>query len=382
MNSPAENKGFSILIADDQPANLGVLSGMLREHGYHVRAVTNGRKALDAARAQPPDLIMLDISMPEMDGFQACRGLKADAALAQIPVIFISAHDQPLDKVEAFRSGGADYVTKPFQLEEVLARLENQLRILCLQRELIDQNDVLIDAFTKLQEIDRIKASFAAMLVHDLKSPLTVMRSVLWEVMEGVAVDRKLLEMCDAQVNKSVEFLNDLLEVFNTEVQGITLQNESLDIQPMLEGVVKVFDIQAVQQGVSLHLVPDGQLPCVRGDRSKLERVFINLVTNALKFTPRSGNVFIRADHCQGEGLESDLHWLRVAVEDTGRGIPADQVPFVFEPYRQVFAGDAAKGSGLGLAIVARIVAAHRGRVNVQSREGIGSRFTVLLPVE
>ncbi len=273
-------------------------------------------------------------------------------------------------------------MTKPFQVEEVLARVENQLRILCLQRELIEQNDVLIEAFTKLQEIDRIKASFAAMLVHDLKSPLTVMRSVLCEVMEGVTVDRKLLEMCDAQVHKSVEFLNDLLDVFNAEIQGLTLRDECVEIQPLLEGVSRALHLQAVRQGVALNVILEDPLPAIRGDCSKLERVVINLATNALKFTPKGGSVCVKADRCQGEGVESDLRWVRIAVEDTGRGIPADQIPFVFEPYHQVFAGDAAKGTGLGLAIVARIVAAHRGRVSVQSREGIGSRFTVLLPVD
>ena len=112
-----EHDGRNILIADDQPMNLSVLAGMLRERGYRVRAVTNGRKAVEAARAEIPDLIMLDITMPEMDGYQACRELKADPALAGVPVIFISAHDQPLDKVQAFQAGGADYVPKPFHVE-------------------------------------------------------------------------------------------------------------------------------------------------------------------------------------------------------------------------------------------------------------------------
>ena len=238
MNRPLDLTPQSILIADDQPMNLSVLSGMLRDHGYHVRAVTNGRKALEAAHASTPDLVMLDISMPEMDGYEACTWLKADPKLASIPVIFISAHDQPLDKIRAFQAGGVDYVPKPFHLEEVLARVEHQLRILALQRDLVSQNAELLEANLKLQELDRIKASFTAMLVHDLRSPLGAVRIVVQETLESNRIDRHLLGMCESHIGKAITFLNDLMDVFRTESQGMVLQPEPVAIQPLLEGVV------------------------------------------------------------------------------------------------------------------------------------------------
>jgi two-component system sensor histidine kinase/response regulator len=369
-----------ILIADDQPMNLSVLSCLLRERGYHVRAVTNGRKALEAARSRLPDLVMLDIAMPELDGFEACQAFKADPFLAGIPVIFISAHDQPADKVRAFRAGGADYVAKPFHAEEVLARVEHQFRILGLQRDLVTQNAALLDANIKLQELDRIKASFTAMLVHDLRSPLAAVSLVLQKITEDGPGDGHLLGLCSGHVDKALRFLNGLMEVYRAEAQGMALQREQVAVRALLEGVVDAHQVQAAQAGIELGLRLEAGLPPIQGDPAKLERVFSNLLSNALNFTPGGGTITVWGDTLEGRGVETGTRWLQVAVEDTGRGIAADRIPFVFDPYRQALKGDSSLGTGLGLAIVARIVAAHRGRVQVQSREGVGSRFTVLLP--
>jgi two-component system sensor histidine kinase/response regulator len=369
-----------ILIADDQPMNLSVLSGLLRERGYHVRAVTNGRKALEAARARVPDLVMLDITMPDLDGYAACQAIKADPRLGHVPVIFISAHDQPSDKVRAFQSGGADYVSKPFHAEEVMARVEHQFRIMGLQRDLVTQNAALLDANLKLQELDRIKASFTAMLVHDLRAPLTAVSLVIQKLTGAGHGESHLLGLCASHVEKALRFLNDLMEVYRAEAQGLALQREPVDCRALLQGVVDTYQVQAAQGGIELALRLEPGLPAIEGDAAKLERVFSNLLTNALKFTAPGGTVTLWGDTLEGRGVETGTRWLQVAVEDTGRGIAADRIPFVFDPYRQALKSDATLGTGLGLAIVARIVAAHRGRVQVQSREGIGSRFTVLLP--
>ncbi len=139
MDGNESQKG-DILVVDDNPVNLDLLSNMLLDHSYRVRVATSGRRALAAARSRPPDLVMLDINMPEMDGYDVCRSLKADEATVAVPVIFISALDEAMDKVRAFEVGGADYVTKPFQFEEVLARIEVQLKLARLQRDLETKN--------------------------------------------------------------------------------------------------------------------------------------------------------------------------------------------------------------------------------------------------
>jgi eukaryotic-like serine/threonine-protein kinase len=141
-----------ILVVDDTPANLDLLMGMLRSNGFGVRVATGGVRALTAARSSPPDLIMLDVGMPDLDGYAVCERLKADPATEAVPVIFLSAHDDVLDKVRAFRVGGADYVTKPFQFEEVLARIEHQLTLQRLQRSMEDKNRELERRHRELQE--------------------------------------------------------------------------------------------------------------------------------------------------------------------------------------------------------------------------------------
>ena len=141
-----------ILIVDDTPANLRLLAGILAEQGYKIRPASNGQMALLAAQAQPPDLVLLDIMMPEMDGYQVCRMLKANERTRDIPVIFISALDETLDKVTAFLIGGVDYITKPFQVEEVLARVETHLTIARLHRELQHKNQELARQNLELQQ--------------------------------------------------------------------------------------------------------------------------------------------------------------------------------------------------------------------------------------
>lgn len=155
-----KNKG-EILIVDDNPINLDLLSSMLREHHYRVRAAINGRRALMAVRSCLPDLIMLDINMPEMDGYEVCRQLKADSYTADIPVIFISALDEVLDKVRAFEVGGADYVTKPFQFGEVLVRIENHLKISRLQKEMERKNQELQQSYLQLERANRMLRSLS-----------------------------------------------------------------------------------------------------------------------------------------------------------------------------------------------------------------------------
>jgi sigma-B regulation protein RsbU (phosphoserine phosphatase) len=146
----AAKQPASILIVDDTPANLQVLAGMLKDHGYKVRPVPSGKLALLAAKREPPDLILLDINMPEMNGYEVCEQLKADELLAGIPVIFISALNDQLDKVKAFATGGLDYITKPFQMEELYARVETHLKLHRLQVESVDANKRLADANSRM----------------------------------------------------------------------------------------------------------------------------------------------------------------------------------------------------------------------------------------
>ncbi|MCX5793715.1 MAG: response regulator [Elusimicrobia bacterium] len=167
MNEPIHPQNPpGVLMVDDTPANLELLSGMLKGRGYKVRAAVSGKLALQAARNDPPDLILLDINMPEMDGYAVCGELKADEKLKDIPVIFLSALNETMDKVKAFGSGGVDYITKPFQFEEVEARVATHLE-LHRQRQLLQEN------FNELRELKKLRDGLVDMIIRDLRPPLT-----------------------------------------------------------------------------------------------------------------------------------------------------------------------------------------------------------------
>src|SRR5919202_2183117 len=179
MDSPDTAPKGNILIVDDTPDNLRLLSSALTERGYKVRSVINGAMALMGARTAPPDLILLDINMPAMNGYEVCEALKADEQTREIPVIFISALDEELDKVKGFAVGGRDYITKPFQLEEVLARIENQLTIRNLQQQLQEQNRLLQQEIRDRQKAEQSLRVFLHSISHDLRNPVTGMLMVL-----------------------------------------------------------------------------------------------------------------------------------------------------------------------------------------------------------
>lgn len=369
-----------ILIVDDNPDNLDLLSAVLRERNYRVRAVPSGAMALEAARRHPPELVMLDVNMPGMDGYQACQAFKAEPALQRIPIIFISALDDPLDKVKAFHVGGRDYVTKPFSAEEVLVRVEHQVSLGRLQRELEIQNQNLVDANLKLKEVNTLKTNFTSMLVHDLRSPLTVLGLVLEKIKDGGTVREEAIEKAEESCNRIKTLLDEMLEIYRSESGQLPMEFSEIDATSWLSALLAPYNLRAAATGVEFQAaVPEG-LPVIQGDRLKLDRALINLVDNAFKFTPRAGAVRVEAGVEFGSGVEAGMRFLRMSVIDTGRGIPAGDLPFIFDPFRQAERSDAAKGVGLGLAIVQRLVAAHRGQIRAQSQLGFGSNFTILIP--
>ncbi|WP_243322537.1 hybrid sensor histidine kinase/response regulator [Geothrix sp. SG200] len=368
-----------ILIVDDNAANLDLLGAVLRERQYRVRAVPSGAMALAAARRHPPELVMLDVNMPGMDGYETCEAFKQDPVLARIPIIFISALDDPLDKVRAFQVGGRDYVTKPFSAEEVLVRVEHQVNLGRLQRELEIQNQNLVDANLKLKEVNTLKTNFTTMLVHDLRSPLTVLGLVLERLREGSAGDGTL-DKAEASVGRIKTLLDEMLEIYRSESGQLPMEFGEIEPGPWLKALMSPYPLRAASAGLEFQVaIPEG-LPMIRADVSKLDRVLVNLVDNAFKFTPRGGAVRVEAGIEFGSGVEAGLRFLRLSVIDTGRGIPAGDLPYIFDPFRQSERSDASKGVGLGLAIVQRLVAAHKGQIRAQSQVGFGSSFSILLP--
>jgi two-component system, sensor histidine kinase and response regulator len=366
--SSSELSGPSILVVDDTPANLQMLADILKRRCYRARPVPSGRLALQAAKADPPDLILLDINMPVMDGYQVCTELKKDPALENIPVIFISAYGETMDKIRAFGAGGVDYITKPFQVEEVEARVAVHLQ---LRRQHLD----LEVALARQRELEAMRDTMVHMIVHDLRAPLTAVFNYLDLVREQEAgfISVESLQNLDLAMKASrwmVQMVNVLLDASKIESGQMNLRLVDCDVGDLLAEAIDAIRSLADEKNIIFHPVH------LRGvvDRDTIARVVQNLVTNAVKLTPPGGDVKVT--------LRVHEHHLRIEVTDHGPGIAAQYHPKIFEKFGQLDTNvrQSVPSSGLGLYFCKLAVEAHGGRIGVDSEVGRGSTFWLDLP--
>ena len=395
-NKTEENKG-NILIVDDTPENLQVLSATLLDRGYKVRGVINGKMAIRAARAGSPDLILLDIKMPEMDGYEVCMQLKADPKTSEIPVIFISALDAVLDKVTAFKVGGVDFITKPFHVAEVLARIEHQLTIQRLKKQLLDRNSELQQEIIERKKAEEAaaaaslaKSQFVANMSHELRTPLNAILGFT-EVMsrDSFLGDENLenLRIINRSGQHLLELINDVLDLSKIEAGIIGLDERSFDLYQLLDTLEEMFQIKAETKNLQLKFFVEPNVPqYIKTDEKKLRVCLINLLGNAIKFTPDGGRIWLRASVESKQQLaESEIYpnstsgepfLILFEVEDTGVGIAAAEIDTLFDAFVQTEAGrNAADGTGLGLTITKKYVQIMGGDIGLKSVLGEGTSF-------
>ena len=380
----------NILIVDDTPENLQVLSATLSERGYKVRGVINGKMAIRAARSAAPDLILLDIKMPEMNGYQVCEALKADAQTCQIPVIFISALDEVLDKVKAFSVGGVDYITKPFQVEEVLARVENQLTIQRLQKQLIERNEQLQQEIGVRQKAEaealaasKAKSEFVANMSHELRTPLNAILGFTQLMTRDLTISgeqRESLDIISRSGEHLLELIDDVLEMSKIEAGIIALNESCFDLYCLLDNVEGMLQLRAEIKGLQLVFIVSSDVPqYVQTDQKKLRGCLINLLGNAIKFT-NQGKVTLRVNMEQLITKNADqsriCNYLYFEVEDTGPGISPQELNNLFQAFMQTETGrKSMEGTGLGLAISRKYVQVMGGDISVSSVLGQGTTF-------
>lgn len=354
MTATKQQQAPSILIVDDTPANVLLLVRMLTERGYKARTALSGKLALQAARTEPPDLILLDISMPEMNGYEVCEQLKADAALKDIPVIFISALSETIDKVKAFRVGGVDYVTKPFQFEEVYARVQTHLQ---------------------LRRLEKLRDDLTHMVVHDLRNPLTVICGFLdilefHEAQKLSASTQTLVTVARRSAEDLLNMIGSILDVSKMGAGEMKLQREPCDLDALIRSVLATTKPLPDNRTATL-ATPEASLN-VTADVGLIRRVLQNLLSNALKYTPAGGDIRIVVTPSRGE--------VRVAVTDAGPGIAPEYHQRIFEKFGQVEDRKNRLGTGLGLTFCKLAVEAHGGHIGVESEVGKGSTFWLALP--
>ena len=375
MNRNADQT--TIMVVDDTPANLRLLDSMLRERGYRVVAFPRGDLALEAASRNPPDLILLDINMPGMNGFEVCERLKAEENLKEIPVLFISAMTETTDKVRGFAVGGLDYVIKPFAFEEVLARVETHLALQWARKEIVAKNRELDESYRKLKELESLREALTRMVVHDLRSPLMGILGyleLLEEEAEGClnAEARDLLEHARAAATELTNRISTILDVYRLEERAMPLNMAGIDARALVEGALKGLGPQL--RDVQVSIQTPAQSLAVTCDQDLVERVLANFVVNALKFSPPGSPLVVLVEN-RPEGV-----WF--GVRDQGPGVPVEYRESIFNKFEQVDAWRQGqrRGTGLGLAFCKLAVEAHDGRIGVDCPEGGGSTFWFTIP--
>jgi two-component system sensor histidine kinase/response regulator len=372
-----------ILIVDDIPANIQLLSQLLIENGYKVRKLISGERALKAVELQAPDLILLDIKMPGMDGYEVCRQLKASEATCDIPIIFISALDDVFDKVKGFEAGGADYIIKPFEPVEVLARVSAQLKMQRLQQQLRCANVQLatqnVQLSQEIQERQQAEANLRMLLhavSHDLRSPLSgmslLLRSRLNDAGNNIAIDRRTVEVMVQSCSRQLQLIESLTATQQFDVKSASLAMKPLSLPTLAQNILIERLPILNQHRVKVKQLFAADLPLVNADAQQLWRVFGNLIDNAVKYN-QSG--FILTVEAKKEG-----EMVRCTVADNGSGISPQQCARLFEPYTRGVGVSLRQGLGLGLYICRQIVEAHGGEIGVDSELGKGARFWLTLP--
>ncbi len=398
---------YVILLIDDNEANIGVLVDYLKELGFKTITARNGQMGLKRAQFSRPDLILLDVMMPGIDGFEVCQSLKANPETRDIPVIFMTALHEVEDKVKGFAAGGVDYITKPIQQEEVLARVRTHLRLQAQQRQLQQQAAALTQA-KELADSARVtaerantaKSEFLANMSHELRTPLNAILGFSHLVIRDPTLapqHREHLKIVHHSGEHLLTLINDVLDMSKIEAGHTTLNKKDFDLDQVLNDLEDMLQLRTRKKGIVLKFERSPEVPrYIRTDETKLRQVLINLIGNGIKFTAE-GKVVVRV-RSESQSLRSDVvaeqvepsahsmsdyTRLHFEVEDTGYGIVQEEMQHLFQPFVQTQIGRAAsEGTGLGLAISLKFVQLMGGELSVRSEVGCGSVFSFDIMVQ
>ena len=377
----AANSG-KIFIIDDDPANLRFLQKLLEKRGYAVRSFLEGAEALKAAQEHPPELVLTDVDMPEMNGFELCRRLKANAETRDIPVIFVSALGEAMDIVAAFQAGGADYVTKPFQFEEVRARIETHLKLRRNQLALLSYNEhleelvrqrseELAEAHRRLAILDQAKSDFLRLISHELRTPLNGLLGVgqlILDECQAVSGADELRELFDSAKDTLLNILEDALLLTQIEVSADSFQLTPLEIAPVLSAAVDLTADFAHTRDVSLRISEGGACQ-VLADRDLLMKALSAILKTAVKLCPPGKSINLG---CIQDGDDAVFN-----IEILGQQIPEDALANFFEVFSVCKTITHNCDLGLAPPLAERIVSMLGGSLTVTNKTPDGVCFAL-----
>jgi signal transduction histidine kinase len=399
----------TVLVIDDQPDNVKLLLDFLSKKGFKMLVAHDGKEGIRMAELTQPDLILLDVTMPEMDGFEVCQALKNHEKTQGIPVIFMTARTEIVDKLKGFEVGAADYITKPFQFEEVLARVTSHLKLRKLQTQLLQKNQQLQEEITHRKQVEmsletekkalverttelkvvnaqlaravKLKDEFLANVSHELRTPLHTILTIaegLQEEAYGPLNQQqcRYLRTQEESGRHLLSLINDILDLSKIEVDKLSLELDIVSVNEVCQASLRLIKEQALKKRIKISAHLDPTVEMIQADQRRMKQILVNLLGNAVKFTPEGGSITLEVNGDAKQGVA------QFSVQDTGIGIAKEELENIFKAFVQLDSGlnRAQDGTGLGLSLVYHLTELHNGHISVESEIGKGSRFTVSLP--
>ena len=364
---------YKILIVDDVVSNVLLLKILLTNEKFQVCTANNGTTCIEMARKEHPDLILLDVMMPDMNGFDTATVLKKEEGTKDIPIIFLTALNTPQDLVHGFQVGACDFLTKPFNKEELVMRVTQQISLVAAKRILEKQNQELRATLTNRDKMYSV-------IAHDLRSPMASIRMVLNLVVASASPETvgpelyTLLDQANRESEEVHDLLDNLLKWTKSQTGRLTVVKQDLDLNDIIPGVVEIFDAIAYTKRIKLDLQKTEAPLVVNADNDMLKTVVRNFLSNAIKFSPEDSSIEIIM------APEGDM--AKVSVRDHGVGIAADRIDNIFHKGETTYGTGGEEGSGLGLQLCQDFARKNGGDCTVESVEGEGSTFSVLIPLK
>lgn len=373
LESKINRSDYKILIVDDVMSNVLLLKILLTNEKFQVCTANCGKACIEQARKEHPDLVLLDVMMPDISGFDTAVIMKKDPELKEIPIIFLTALNTPADLVKGFQVGANDFLTKPFNKEELVMRVMQQISLVAAKRIIEKQNAELRATLSNRDKMYSV-------IAHDLRSPMASIRMVLNLVVQSAtpeSVGPELYSLLD-QANRESEEVHDLLDNLlkwtKSQTGRLNVVTQDLDLNDIVPGVVDIFEMIAATKNIKLDLQHTGGPLVVRADNDMLKTVVRNFMSNAVKFSPEGSTIEII--------MSSDGDFAKVSVRDHGVGISADRLGSIFHKGETTYGTGGEEGSGLGLQLCQDFARKNGGDCMVESTEGQGSTFSVTIPLK
>lgn len=374
INATNINRGeYKILIVDDVMSNVLLLKVLLTKEQFGVCTAYNGKECIEAAHTQHPDLILLDVMMPDLDGYETAGILKNDPETASIPIIFLTALNQPSDLVNGFKAGASDFLTKPFNKEELIMRVMQQISLIMARRIIERQNKELLSTIKNRDKMYSV-------IAHDLRSPMASIRMSLNLFVNTVPPEAvgeemfSLIDMANKESEETHDLLDNLLKWTKSQTGNLKVVTQEFDVKDVLPGVKDIFDAVAATKNIKLRLTMCDDKVIVFADNDMLKTVVRNFISNAIKFSNEGSFIDISLS------VEDDK--AIISVRDYGVGISEDRIAGLFSDGSSTYGTRNEEGSGLGLQLCKDFAVKNGGDVKVTSILGEGSTFSVYVPLK